>query len=184
MTDEHLIELARAGNSVAIVALYEQHKQQLFQHLYYQLGDAHTAEDLTTEVFMRAIQHLHRFRAGEGTVKAWLFRIARNLAIDQQRKGQGRLHVSLLDDHQDGAPSPYELVEHTLSVDALYAALQRLTAEQREVIVLRFIDDLSIAEAAQVMNKTDSAIKNLQLRALKALQRLLTHEAPIYEHAK
>lgn len=184
MTDEHLIELGRNGNSSAIVALYEQNKQQVYQYLYYQLGDMHTAEDLTTEVFIRAIQHLHRFRSGEGTVKAWLLRIARNLAIDHLRKERGKLSVALLDEYCDHALSPQQVAERTLSVDVLRTALHTLTNEQRDVIVLRFIDGLSIAETAQVMNKTESAIKNLQLRGLKALQRLLARDEWIYEQAK
>lgn len=181
MTDGTLITRAQAGDSSAIIALYECYKQQIYRYLFYRLEDAPTAEDLTTDVFIRVIQSLPRFRDQAGTVQAWIFQIARNLATDHLRKQGVRAQVALDDHMADPNAAPDLAAERSLTIDHLQAALHHLTDEQREVVLLRFIDGLSIAEVAQTLNKTESAIKNLQIRGLKALNRILSPLQTIYE---
>jgi RNA polymerase sigma-70 factor (ECF subfamily) len=172
--DEHLIARAKAGDSDALIVLYERHKQQVFRYLYYRLGDVPTAEDLTTETFLRVIQALPRFRNGGAPIQAWIFQIARNLATDRLRRTK-RDRQELLDDEViDPALPPEIMAEKSLVVAELHTALQQLTDDQREVILLRFIEGLSIADVAHTISKSESAVKNLQLRGLRSLQRLLS----------
>jgi RNA polymerase sigma-70 factor (ECF subfamily) len=181
MTDEMLIERAQAGDSSAVVALYECYKQRVLRYLFYRLGDVYLAEDLTTEVFIRVIHGLPRFRWQDVPVQAWIFQIARNLATDQLRKRKMRVQVHLDESLADRTEAPDIAAERSLTNDHLQAALQELTDDQRDVIVLRFIEGISVAEVAQALNKTESAVKNLQIRGLKALYRLLSPQKAFYD---
>ena len=172
--DEYLIARAKAGDNDALIVLYERYKQQIFRYLYYRLGDVHTAEDLTTDVFLRAIQALPRFQDQGKSVSAWLFQIARNLATDRFRRQTIVRQVDLAEGLIDPTISPEHAAEKSLMLEELRVALQQLTSDQRDVILLRFIDGLSIADVAATMNKSESAVKNLQLRGLRTLQRLLS----------
>jgi RNA polymerase sigma-70 factor (ECF subfamily) len=180
MTDASLIALAKDGDAAAIVSLYERYKQQLYRYLYYRLGDAQVAEDLTTEVFIRLIQSLSTLRVNTPSIQAWVYQIARNLAIDHTRKKAVRKQTHLHEQILDHANDPVLLAERRLNVEQLYQALQQLTDEQREVVLLRFINGHSIAEVAQMIEKSESAVKNLQIRALKSLHRLIAPEWVVY----
>lgn len=172
MTDEELITRAQAGDATAVVALYERYKQRIFHYLYYRLGDIQSAEDCTTEVFIRLIAHLSRFRLQAAPVRAWIFQIARNLATDQGRRLSKVQFVDLSEEMVDGSAAPDIVAERNLNIEQLRAALTQITDDQRDVILLRFIEGFSVAEVAQTLSKSESAVKNLQLRGLRTLQRV------------
>lgn len=181
MTDETLIRRAQAGDSTAVVTLYERYKQRIYHYLYYRLGETHLAEDLTTEVFIRVIRGLPRLRESSPSLQAWIFQIARNLATDQLRKQRGRMHTRLDEQLVDPGPTPDYVAELSMTFNQLHDALQQLTDDQREVILLRFINGLSTEQVVQVMNKSESAIKNLQIRGLRSLNRILSRHQVVYE---
>lgn len=181
MTDEMLIRRAQAGDSSAVVTLYERYKQRIYQYLYYRLGEAYLAEDLTTEVFIRVIRGLPQLREANPSLQAWIFQIARNLATDHLRRARGRVHAALDERLVDPGPTPEHFAELSVTFDQLRDALHQLTEDQREVVLLRFINDLSIEQVVQIMNKSESAIKNLQLRGLRSLNRILSRHQVVYE---
>jgi RNA polymerase sigma-70 factor (ECF subfamily) len=175
-----LITRAQEGEDAAVGELYDQYREQVFQYLYYRVGDSQTAEDLTAEVFVRAMEALPRYRSRGTPFRAWLFQIARNLAVDHYRRAGRRTHVTLTDRIPHRGKMPEETVESRLTSARLYQALQTLKDSQREVIVLRFVVDLPIAEVAEALGRTENSVKGLQRRGLRALRGALQKEGVIY----
>jgi RNA polymerase sigma-70 factor (ECF subfamily) len=175
-----LIARAQEGEDAAVGELYDRYREQVFQYLYYRVGDSQTAEDLTAEVFLRAMEALPRYRSQGTPFRAWLFQIARNLAVDHYRRAGRRRHVVLTDRIPHQGATPEESVESRLTSARLYRALQRLKDSQREVIVLRFVVDLPIAEVAQALGRSEDSVKGLQRRGLKVLRQTLQKEGVTY----
>lgn len=169
-----IIKRAQAGDKVALTELYEHYKPEVYRYLYYRLGNPGLAEDLTSEVFMRVIENLPRYRQRQVPFQAWLFRITRNLVIDYFRKMNVRDHVDLNQNIASDHEGPEMATERSLTEEQLQQALQRLTADQFDVIVLRFIADMPIKQVAAALDKSESAVKTLQARGLGALQRILS----------
>lgn len=173
--DAALIERARKLDDEAWQAIFERHYPRLYAYLYYRVGNADVAEDLCGEVFERAVKNIHRFKARGGGLGGWLTRIAQNLAHDHYRRHKARppdpleLNESWIA-HGD-SPSDHLLTRESTAY--LQQALQRLTPDQRDVILLRFIAQMHTPEVATILNKTPGAVKALQHRALAALRREL-----------
>jgi len=173
--DADLVERARKLDDEAWQIIFEQHYPRLYAYLYYRVGDADVAEDLCGEVFERAVKHIRRFKPRDGGLGGWLTRIAQNLAHDYYRRNKSRppdpleLNESWISTGDD--PSDHLLNRESAAY--LQQALQRLTPEQRDVILLRFIAQMRTPEVARILNKTTGAVKALQHRALAALRREL-----------
>lgn len=163
---------ARQGHTEPVSALYQHYHPAIFRYLYYRVGDQQTAEDLTAEVFLRMVRSLGEFRAQGVPFHAWLFRIARNLAVDHFRRTHTQSAVELPESHPDGATTEH-LVELTLTSERLQQALTQLNEEQREVVTLRFILGMSLVETAQAIHRSEDAVKGLQRRGLMALREQL-----------
>jgi RNA polymerase sigma-70 factor (ECF subfamily) len=138
------------------------------------VGHAEVAEDLTGQVFMRMLEAVRSGRTWRTSFSGWLYRIAHNLVIDYYRR-RGRASFVDLDDVDPvrSEADPLGAIEAKLDSERLQSALSRLTDEQAEVITLRFLEGLSIAEVATIMNKNEGAIKALQYRAVMALRRVM-----------
>lgn len=169
-----LIRRAQQGDTKMISDLYEHYHLSVFRYLYYRVGDQQTAEDLTSEVFVRMLRFLSGFKPPSSSFQAWLFQIARNLSTDHYRKMSVRKHVPLEENLIAESVDLDETVQNTLTSEKLQQALAALKDEQRDVILLRFVAGLPIAEVAQSLNKSEDAVKGLQRRALTALREKLT----------
>ncbi len=168
-----LVARAQNGETAVIGELYDRYHLSIFRYLYYRVGDQQAAEDLTSEVFLRMIRALNGYRPQSVAFEAWLFQIARNLAIDYYRKmNDGK--ITPLEEHYVSGEDPEQRLEHTLTSELLSKALARLNEMQRDVIVLRFINGLSITQVAQALHKSEDAIKALQRRGLSALREILS----------
>jgi RNA polymerase sigma-70 factor, ECF subfamily len=142
------------------------------------IGDRPTSEDLTGDVFKSAIEGLPRFRGPVGALGGWLFRIARHDLSDFRRRQARRPPVQPLEDLPEaalasGADDPGELAVERIEGDRVLAALQQLTPDQREVLLLRMAADLSAPEVAGILHKSTDAVKALQHRGLTSLARVL-----------
>ncbi len=172
--EKALIERAQRRDPEAIGELYRRYVEAIYRHIAYRVNDAATAEDLTAEVFLRALESLTGYQDTGLPFSAWLFKIAHARVVDywrrEQRRPQVELDESLADDTQMTG------VEARLTGDALKRALSLLSAEQQQVIALKFVADLSNAEIAHIMGKTEGAVKALQHRALASLARILEKE--------
>jgi len=173
-TTPEVIALAQSGDSRVITALYERYRQGVFRYLYYRVGDLQSAEDLTSEVFLRMITALGGYRQQNASFDAWLYQIARNLAIDHDRKSRLRNYIPLEDDLVAEPQEVDKTVERNLTHEHLRRALARLSDIQRDVVVLRFINGMPISTVAQTLHKSEDSIKSLQRRALTALRETLT----------
>jgi len=168
-----LIQRAQQGEPDVVGALYERYQRGIFRFLYYRVGDQQTAEDLTSEVFLRMIEKISNYSDRKLSFQSWLFQIARNLSIDHYRKMNVQKNVQLEDDFAEQRDGPLELIAHELTSEKLYRALVKLPENQRDVIVMRFIVGMPIGEVAQTLHKSNDSIKGLQRRALLALRDIL-----------
>jgi len=135
---------------------------------YVRTGDFHAAEDIASEVFSSALQSIGGYRRMEAPFSAWLYRIARNRTVDYIRRNQRRPQTVSIEGIDVAATGLEGLVDDRSD---LMRGLQKLTAEQQELIVLRFFNDCSLIEAAAAMKKNVGAIKALQARAIGSLRR-------------
>jgi RNA polymerase sigma-70 factor, ECF subfamily len=170
-----LVELARGGDSEAFGMLYDHYNVAVYRFLYYRVGSVQLAEDLMSETFFRALRSMGSFRWQGKDFGAWLMTIARNLATDHFKAGRTRLETATEDMsvHDGPADGPETTVLASLTNEALLVALKELPAEQQECLIMRFLQGLSIAETASVLGRSDGAVKQLQLRGVRNLAKLL-----------
>ena len=170
-----LVELARAGDSEAFGLLFDHYHVSVYRFVYYRVGSVALAEDLTSETFFRALRSMSSFRWQGKDFGAWLMTIARNLTTDHFKAGRTRLELATEDmsAHDGSTDGPESAVLASLTNTALLAALKELPHEQQECLVMRFLQGLSIAETAQVLGRSDGAVKQLQLRGVRNLAKML-----------
>lgn len=154
---------------------YEEHGEALYRYVRFHLPTADSAEDLTAEVFLRAIQAFDRFNPSLGSSRAWLFRIAHNALRDYERQARRRMLVSLADlrDLECDAASPEERLLLEEEIGGLLAALGELSAKDREIIGLTYASDLSLIEAGAVLGISTTAARTRLWRALNRLRKVL-----------
>jgi RNA polymerase sigma-70 factor (ECF subfamily) len=174
-----LVTLAQQGDAEAFGQVYDRYVGQIYRYLYYRVGSHALAEDLTSETFLRALRRIDSFTYTGKDIGAWFTTIARNLVTDHVKSSRFRLEVSTADmldaDHGDDGIEAQVL--ERLQNAALLDAVRGLRADQQECIVLRFLQGLSVAETAEVMGRSSGAVKQLQLRAVRALASLLPESA-------
>ena len=170
-----LVDLARNGDAEAFGMLYDHYNAPVYRFIYYRVGSVHLAEDLMSETFLRALRSMGSFRWQGKDFGAWLMTIARNLTADHFKSGRNRLERSTDDmgAHDSATDGPESTVLASLTNEALLEALGELPAEQRECLVMRFLQGLSIAETAEILGRSDGAVKQLQLRGVRNLAKLL-----------
>ncbi len=170
-----LVELARKGDTEAFGMLYDHYQGSVYRFLYYRVGSQALAEDLTSETFFRALRSMSSFRWQGKDFGAWLMTIARNLTTDHYKAGRTRLEMATEDmsPHDSATEGPENAVLASLTNEALLEALRKLPAEQQECLIMRFLQGLSIAETAAVLGRSDGAVKQLQLRGVRNLAKLM-----------
>ncbi len=167
-----LLAGARKLDSRALAEIHDRYYPSLLRYLLYRTSDDDTAADLASEVFMRLLDNLHAGKSPD-SLAAWLFGVANNLVADHFRRQARRPQVALSDDLPAPEDAHHVEADKRMDIAAVRAALRHLTEEQQQVLALRFDRDLSIAEAAALMQKSETAVKQLQFRAVAALRRKL-----------
>ncbi|MBM0233721.1 sigma-70 family RNA polymerase sigma factor [Micromonospora sp. STR1_7] len=172
-----LVVRAQAGDIEAFGLVYDRYVDEVFRFVYRRVLDRQTAEDLTSETFVRALHNLASFSRPTGNFAAWLTTIARNLVANHQTSFRQRFEVPMADIHDATQVGQVTDAAQTaldrLTREALLAGVDQLAEHQRQCIVLRFLRELSIEETAEVMGRTPAAIKAIQHKALRALRGLL-----------
>ena len=170
-----LVTLAQQGDGEAFGQIYDAYVGQVYRYLYYRVGSQQLAEDLTSETFLRALRRIDSFSWQGRDICAWFITIARNLVTDHFKSSRFRLEVSTADmlDADRADDGIEQQVLDNLDNAALLEAVRQLKPEQQECVVLRFLQGLSVAETAAVMGRSAGAIKQLQLRAVRALAKLV-----------
>ena len=169
-----LVAQAQSGDPEAFAQLYDLYSRKIHTYLRYHLnGRADLAEDLSADVFLKALEKLHSYQFSGVPFSAWLYRIAHNHLIDHLRALPKKQGVSLDECNTVDDPSAEKALDETLTHQQLSGALTGLTLDQRRVIEYRFMQDRSIADTAGLMGKNEDAIKQLQVRALRNMRRAL-----------
>ena len=170
-----LVELARQGDKEAFGLLYDHYQASVYRFLYYRTRSQALAEDLTSETFFRALRSMNNFRWQGKDFGAWLMTIARNLTTDHFKAGRTRLEMTTEDmtPHDDATEGPEGEVIAGLTNEVLLKALTELPTEQRECLIMRFLQGMSIAETAKALSRSDGAVKQLQLRGVRNLAKLM-----------
>jgi RNA polymerase sigma-70 factor, ECF subfamily len=166
-----LVELARKGDKEAFGLLYDHYHGAVYRFLFYRTRSTQVAEDLTSETFFRALRSMTGFRWQGKDFGAWLMTIARNLATDHFKAGRTRLEMTTEDmgQHDSSSDGPEKIVMAGITNEMLLGALTKLPDEQRDCIIMRFLQGLSIAETAAILGRSDGAVKQLQLRGIRNL---------------
>jgi len=175
--DAELIQRAKNGDQEALVEIYECYRTSVFTYIFYRVSDQESAEDLTAEVFMRMLTKIHTYVYQTRPFLAWLYTIARNLVIDHYRNCS-KLTTTPLEDGLLASDNghPGKVTEDHMDQECLAKAMKYLTEEQRQVIILKFIEGRENGEVAEIMGKNERAVRSLQHRALVVLQKVMEQE--------
>ncbi len=172
--NEGLVKRAVGGDSEAFGELYSTYLDKIYRYVFYQVKDKAVAEDITEEVFIKAWKAIKSCKGKEQTFLPWLFRIAHNHIIDTFRKKKEELLVEM--------ETVADVFDHRLEVETkleqqqLLKVIGRLTPNQRQVIILKFLEGLDNGQIGQVMHRSQGAIRVLQMRALATLRQTLKRE--------
>lgn len=174
-----LVRAAQEGDRGAFALLYDKYVDAVFRYVLFRVGDRELAEDVTSETFLRALRRISSVTYQGRDVGAWFVTIARNLVLDHVKSSRFRLEVTTAEVDDSGhvdeiGPEQQVLAGATRS--ALLDCVRQLGDDQRECIVLRFLQGLSVAETAVVMARNEGAVKALQHRAVRRLAQLLPPE--------
>jgi len=173
-TDEDVLARARTGDEEAIVAIYHSYFEPVYQFCRLRVGDRQAAQDLASEVFVRFIKSLKKETAPHTSLRGWIFRVARNLVYDYYGR-EKELPIDTLDQwlavDYDTAPEVQAI--RNIQVEHARRAIRMLAPAQQEVLLLRFDQQLSLQETADIMDKKVNAIKALQFRAVNTLRQIL-----------
>jgi RNA polymerase sigma-70 factor, ECF subfamily len=174
-----LVTGCQRGETAAVEQLYDLYADRLYRYLLARVGNCDIAADLTTELFLRVIRSIGAFRLNRdrpaATVSGWLYRIAANLAGEHHRAHGQALWVDLDEGRASSAADadPEASAERREDLAQLAQAVARLNEEQRLVITGKFVENMSNAEIASWLGKTEGAVKSLQHRALRSLARFM-----------
>jgi RNA polymerase sigma-70 factor (ECF subfamily) len=171
LDESHLVELAKTDPD-AFGELYERNVERIYKYIYYRVGSEADAEDLTARTFHQALTNISRYVDRGVPFAAWLYRIAHNLVANHHRS-HTRWKTSALEDQEilsQPADSPEPVAEARDRYRALWAAIHRQPEERQRLLILKFADCLSNEEIGQLMGRTESSIKSLYFRTLKALR--------------
>ena len=173
-----LVVRAQDGDGEAFGQLYDRYVDTVFRFIYFRVNDRALAEDFTSETFLRALRRIGTISYQGRDIGAWFVTIARNIVLDHMKSARHRLEITTADtiEGADREPGPENAVIDSLTAERLLAAVNQLGDEQRECVLLRFIQGFSVSETAAVMGKNDGAIKALQHRAVRKLAELVGSE--------
>jgi len=169
--EESLVRRAQQRDEQAFAQLYEEYFDRIYRYVTLRIGDRMEAEDITQQVFLNAIKAISSFKWRGIPFSAWLFRIAHNQVVDYLRRKAKRATAPLDESLVAGDYDPQQVAELRLDIERLAAATGKLTPAQQEVISLRFAGELSVAQVAKIMGKSEGAVKALQHSAIVALRK-------------
>jgi RNA polymerase sigma-70 factor (ECF subfamily) len=160
-----------------LTGLYDEYYDRIARFAYVRLGNRADAEDIAGETFLKALKSLDSYQERGAPMQAWLFTIARNLINDHYRRAQRKPTVPIGDFDTAGDDDPAGDVERKLEMERVNAAMARLTSDQQEVLRLRFYAGLNSKETAEVLQKSDIAVRQMQHNGIQKLKQLLMDKA-------
>ncbi len=170
-----LIARAQESDRAAWDEIFNRHYQRVYVFVFCRIGDAAAAEDVTADVFVEAWKGIRRFNYRGVPLISWLYRIAHNLLADFFQK-RSRSRTQPLAEGSHEVADPRDATETVALWDEVSTAFRKLTLDQQQVLISRFIEGLSLAETAALMGKKENAIKALEFRALRSVRNILGRE--------
>jgi len=171
LQEDLLLERAQHFDPKALAEIFDAHYTRIYGYIYRRIGSPSQAEDMAGEVFLRLLEAIKTQRGPRTNLLAWLYRVAHNLIVDHYRR-QSKAATQSLEDWLVSVPDNLsDGVDLALTQEQLRIAVGRLTFDQQQVIVLKFVEGLSNAQVGMILGKPEGAIKSLQHRALAALRR-------------
>ncbi len=171
--ERELVQRACEGDANAFGRLYELSVDRIYRYIYFRVSEDETAEDLTSKVFLKAWEHLPRFKSSSSPFIAWLYTIAHNSVVDYYRVNKPSEQLDQAQDVPASDPLPEAQFERSAAAQSLRLALQQLTKEQRDVVTMKLLDGLTTDQIAARMRKSPGAVRALQMRGLHSLARLI-----------
>jgi RNA polymerase sigma-70 factor (ECF subfamily) len=173
-TDEgELLEGARRLDEAALSTIFDLYYEPLYRYIYRHIGVSLTAEDLVADVFRSFLEQLRVQRGPTTYLKAWLYRVAHNLIVDELRRNKHRVHEQLDEEWRSPGPQVQDEVQQSLARQVTEAALRSLTGKQRAVLELKYLHGLDTEEIAETLKMSTGTVKALQHRGLQAMRRHL-----------
>ncbi|MBI3161340.1 MAG: sigma-70 family RNA polymerase sigma factor [Chloroflexi bacterium] len=170
--EEDVLINASMGNRDAFGQLYERYVERIFNYVYYRTGNVHDAEDLTARVFQRAMKHIVNYTDRGVPFSAWLYRIAHNLVANWHRDRSRKQEIPL--DDLPVLPTKGDHPERNLvrsqEQEALLKMIRTLPGERQNLLILKFVENMSNAEIGSIMGRSEGAVKSLYHRTLLALR--------------
>jgi RNA polymerase sigma-70 factor (ECF subfamily) len=173
LAEWQLVRRAQEYDETALQVLYQKYYPKIYNYAFMQMGDVQASEDLASDVMLKMIESIKSYKFRGLPFGAWVFRIARNRIIDLHRRRKRRGEVDLSETVSSTLANPQALAERALERGQLHVALKHLTEEQRQVIVLKFMEGFDNRSIGNIMGRSEGAVKSLQHRALAALRRAL-----------
>ncbi len=171
---EELVLRAQEGNADAFAELYDHFVDPIHRYIYFRVPKE-DAEDLTEQVFLKSWEKIKQYKPGMKSFSAWVYRIAHNLVVDSYRFKKDKEFVELTPNIPEykREHNPIKMTEQSLHSDKLKVALSKLKGNYKQIVILKFINELDNSEIAKVLKKSEGSVRILQFRALKALKREL-----------
>lgn len=170
--EEDILARASQGDKDAFGALYERYAERIFNYVYYRTGNQHDAEDLTARVFQRAMNHIRNYTDRGVPFSAWLYRIAHNLVANWHRDRSRKQEIAI--DDLPVLPTKSDHPERNLvrsqEQEALLRMIRKLPPERQNLLILKFVENMSNAEIGNIMGRSEGAVKSLYHRTLLALR--------------
>jgi RNA polymerase sigma-70 factor (ECF subfamily) len=171
--DAALLDKARRGDKVAIGQIYRRYVEPIYHFARLRLGDAEAAEDITSLVFEKFLGALAEGKGPRQHLRGWLFQVARNAIYDSYGKSQSLPIETIEDWEAPEAIAPESAVIANHDSESLRQAIRELSPDQQEILLLRFDQQLSVQETADILGKNTNTVKALQFRAVNRLRELL-----------
>ena len=175
---DYLIDCAVKGDLNAFSHLYQDNVQKIYNYIFYRIGNIYEAEDLTARVFQRALKHISKYKNKGVPFSAWLYRIAHNLVANWYRDNSRRKEIPI-DDNMNlmqEVELPETALIHTQEIDKLLLVIRSLSSDRQLLIILKYIEKMTNAEIAEIMGKSEGAIKSLYHRTLLELKSKLVNK--------
>jgi len=184
--DDQLIALAAGGDRQSFGELYERYALRVFRHAQFLTGDPVVAEDVTAQVFLKALEAIPRYESRGVPFVAWLLRITCNMVINHRKSAKNNGHSQIPETIEATGTffSPEDSCEVKVDGERVWREVRKLPGEQRQVIVMRFIDDLGYPDIAHVLGKTVGAVRVIQFRALANLRGMLDDELNLFRQRR
>lgn len=171
-----LVKKAQDGDTVAFGEIYDVLITPIYRYIFYRLNDQDAAEDLTEETFLKVWENLKKYKEGANPFSSWVYRIAHNLVIDHYRKvgPVGEVDENTVDEARHSDPKGETHLK--LTQIRLHKLIKQLPEDGQQVIILKFINNLSNEEISAATGKTEGSIRTIQSRALAKLRDYLGHK--------